>query len=128
MSTEATMTAGWCGNKGARPPTSLEVARRGKMILIESCLSSIPNYIQWVHIICRMRYISKWIRQFLLAWHHLKKYYMDKWEIMVTPKKTGGASFTDTRVMNKCLLAKWIVKIERGDDNLCCNLLRQNYL
>jgi hypothetical protein len=38
------MTAGWCGNKGARPRTSLEVARRGKMILIESCLGSIPNY------------------------------------------------------------------------------------
>lgn len=78
-----------------------------------------------------MKYISKWIRQFLLAWchgPHLKKYYMDKWEIMVTPKKIGGASFTNTRVMNKCLLAKWIVKIERGDDNLCCNLLRQNYL
>jgi hypothetical protein len=32
-------------------------------------------------------------------WHH--------------PKKLGGAGFTNTRVMNKCLLAKWIFKIER---------------
>jgi hypothetical protein len=25
--------------------------------------------------------------------------------------------------MNKCLLAKWIFKIESGEDNICCNLL-----
>ncbi|RCV24309.1 hypothetical protein SETIT_5G074300v2 [Setaria italica] len=36
---------------------------------------------------------------------------------MATPKKFGGAGFTNTREMNKCLLAKWIFKIERGDDS-----------
>ncbi|KAG2606896.1 hypothetical protein PVAP13_4NG209522 [Panicum virgatum] len=30
--------------------------------------------------------------------------------------------------MNKCLLSKWIFKIERGDGNICCNLLRKKYL
>jgi hypothetical protein len=47
---------------------------------------------------------------------------------MASPKKAGGARFTDTRVMNTCLLAKWLVKLERGDVTLCCNLLRQKYL
>jgi hypothetical protein len=44
------------------------------------------------------------------------------------PKKGWGAGFTDTRAMTTCLLAKWLVKLERGDDTLCCNLLRQKYL
>lgn len=53
---------------------------------------------------------------------------MSKWDLMATPRNAGGAGFTNTRVRNVCLLAKWIVKIERGDNNLCCNLLRNKYL
>jgi hypothetical protein len=34
-------------------------------------------------------------------------------------KDDWGAGFTDTRVMNRYLLANWPVKIERGDDTLC---------
>jgi hypothetical protein len=51
-------------------------------------------------------------------WHgpNLKrKYHMAKWDLMATPKSAGGAGFTDTRVMNRCLLAKWLVKIEGGE-------------
>jgi hypothetical protein len=47
---------------------------------------------------------------------------------LATPKKAGGAGFTNTRIRNKCFLAKWFFKIERGDQTLCCNLLRQKYL
>jgi hypothetical protein len=43
-----------------------------------------------------------------------RRYHMAKWDLMTTPKAAGGVGFTDTRVMNKCLLAKWIFKIERG--------------
>jgi hypothetical protein len=53
---------------------------------------------------------------------------MAKWGVMTSPKKAGGAGFTDTRVMNTCLLAKWLIKLERGDNTVCCNLLRQKYL
>jgi hypothetical protein len=64
-------------------------------------------------------------------WHgpNLKrKYHMAKWDLMATPKSAGGAGFTNTRVMNRCLLAKWLVKIEGGENTLCCNLLRNKYL
>jgi hypothetical protein len=47
---------------------------------------------------------------------------------MTTLKAAGGVGFTNTRAMNKCLLAKWIFKLERGDKTICCNLLRQKYL
>jgi hypothetical protein len=34
----------------------------------------------------------------------------------------------DVRAMNISLLAKWIDRLEKGDDNLCCSLLRKKYL
>jgi hypothetical protein len=30
--------------------------------------------------------------------------------------------------MNVFLLSKWVLKLERGDDDLCCTLLRKKYL
>jgi hypothetical protein len=47
---------------------------------------------------------------------------------MMTLKNAGGVGFTNSRVMNMCLLAKWLVKIEAGEDTICCNFLRQKYL
>jgi hypothetical protein len=44
------------------------------------------------------------------------------------PSQCGGLAFTNNRLMNECLLAKWIIKLERGDGDLCCNLLRKKYL
>jgi hypothetical protein len=30
--------------------------------------------------------------------------------------------------MNQCLLSRWIVKLERGDSDMCTSLLRKKYL
>jgi hypothetical protein len=57
-----------------------------------------------------------------------KKYHMMRWEVLATPKQVGGLGFTDTRVMNQCLLSKWIYKLEKGDNNPCCKMLRAKYL
>jgi hypothetical protein len=63
---------------------------------------------------------------------------MVKWEELTMPRDCGGLGFTNTRLMNECLcftntrlmnecwLAKWIIILERGDDDLCCTLLRKN--
>jgi hypothetical protein len=53
---------------------------------------------------------------------------MVKWDELAKPKDHGGLGFTDTRLMNVCLLSNWIVTLERGDDDLCCTLLRKKYL
>jgi hypothetical protein len=116
-----------------RVPTwqSVGLSSGGKMILVESCLSSIPMYSMGIY------HLQEEIHQKIDAarakffWHGpnlKKKYHMAKWELMMTPKNAGGVGFTNTRVMNRCLLAKWLLKIETGEDNLCCNLLRQKYL
>ena len=47
------------------------------------------------------------------------------WDILAKLKDVGGLGFTDTRVMNKCLLAKWIFRIERCDKKICLDLLRR---
>jgi hypothetical protein len=53
---------------------------------------------------------------------------MIKWEALNRPKDFGGLGFLDVRVMNTCLLAKWIDRLEKDEDNLCCSLLRNKYL
>jgi hypothetical protein len=53
---------------------------------------------------------------------------MVKCDELAKPKDHGGLGFTNTRLMNMCLLSKWIFKLERGDDDLCYILLRKKYL
>jgi hypothetical protein len=36
---------------------------------------------------------------------------MVKWVELANPRDHGGLGFTDTRLMNECLLAKWIIKL-----------------
>ena len=43
-----------------------------------------------------------------------RKYHMIKLEALNRTKEFGGLGFADVRVMNTCLLAKWIDKLERG--------------
>ena len=52
-----------------------------------------------------------------------RKYHMIRWEAPNRPKEFGGLGFIDVRVMNNCLLGKWIDKLERGDESLCCALV-----
>jgi hypothetical protein len=47
---------------------------------------------------------------------------------LIKPKDHGGLGFTDTRLMNECLPPKWIIKLERGDGDLCSTPLRRKYL
>jgi hypothetical protein len=50
------------------------------------------------------------------------------WEVMAKPREFGGLGFINTRLMNQCLLSRWIVKLERGDLDMCTTLLRKKYL
>jgi hypothetical protein len=94
----------------------------GKMILTESCLSSIPTYTMGVYHLQEEIHHKMDTARSNLLWHgpHQKrKYHMAKWGGDGISKDDCGADFTDTRVMNRYLLANWPVKIERGDDTLC---------
>lgn len=53
---------------------------------------------------------------------------MMKWEGLIRPKDFGGLGFMDTKIMNLCLLSKWVVRLERGDSDVCLEVLRKKYL
>jgi hypothetical protein len=130
----ATSDLNYVAAKGEkRVPTwqSVGLSSGGKMILVESCLSSIPSYTMGVYALQEGVHQKMDTARANFFWHGpnmKRRYHMAKWDLMTTPKAAGGVGFTDTRAMNKCLLAKWIFKIERGDKTICCNLLRQKYL
>lgn len=87
------------------------------MILTESCLSSIPNYVMGIFHLRGEAHHKMETARSNFFWHgpgQKKKYHMMRWEVLGTPKEEGGLGFTDTRVMNQCLLSKWIFKLERG--------------
>lgn len=52
---------------------------------------------------------------------------MIKWEALCRPKEFEGLGFTNTRVMNIALLCKWIFRLESGNADPVCNLLRRKY-
>jgi hypothetical protein len=108
----------------------LHLSSRGKSILIESSLSSLPMYTMGVYLLPEEVHHKIDSTRAGLNWDagQKKKYHMVKWEELARLKEHGGLGFTETRLMNMCMLSKWIFKLERGDRNMCCDLLRKKYL
>jgi hypothetical protein len=102
----------------------------GKSVLIESSLRYLPNYTMGVYLLTNEVHHKIYLNRANFYWdsENKKKYHMVKWEELTKAKDHGGLGFTYTRMMNKCLLAKWIIKLERGDGDLCSTLLRKKYL
>ena len=48
----------------------------------------------------------------------LCKYHMVHWQDLCAPTNFGGLGFIESRAKNISLLAKWIIKLERGDQDL----------
>lgn len=102
----------------------------GKAILVNSSLTSIPMYTMGVYLLPETTHQmmdSIRVRFFWEGLENKRKYHMVKWEALCRPKEFGGLGFNNTRVMNAALRCKWIVRIESGQDDLCCMLLRRKY-
>jgi hypothetical protein len=56
------------------------------------------------------------------------KYHMARWETVGRPKDQGGLGIINTRIMNECLLVKWIWRIVKGSDSLWYKLLQAKYM
>lgn len=93
----------------------------GKSTLIDACLSSVPMYTMGVYQLYEGNFQmldSIRSRFFWQGTGKKRKYHMVKWEALNRPKEFGGLGFMDVRVMNVCLLSKWIDKLERDDNSL----------
>jgi hypothetical protein len=53
---------------------------------------------------------------------------MARWETVGRPKDQGGLGIINTRIMNECLLVKWIWRIVKGSDSLWYKLLQAKYM
>jgi len=56
-------------------------------------------------------------------WYLLQAICMAKWEMVSRPKDQGGLSIINTKVMNECLLTKWIWKILQEPEELWFKIL-----
>jgi hypothetical protein len=57
-----------------------------------------------------------------------QKYHMVKWATMCTPKEVEGLGFTNTKLMNVCLMAKWSWKVYNGQGGLWLQILRRKLM
>jgi hypothetical protein len=53
---------------------------------------------------------------------------MTKWEAIATPREFGGLEIINTRLINDCLLVKWIWRLVKKEDSLWCKILYGKYL
>ena len=103
----------------------------GRLILTNSCLSSIPMY-------CMSFY---WLQEGVhkkmggirtnFLWQGTEekfRYHMTKWKMVSRPKDHGGVGIINIKIMNECLLVKWIWKIHQEPDELWFKLIKAKYL
>lgn len=86
----------------------------GKVILINSCLSSIPLFCMSMYCLSDGTHegFDKHRSSFFWSSHdNKKKYRLVKWKTICKPKDIGGLGITNASIMNKCLLLKWWWKI-----------------
>jgi hypothetical protein len=80
----------------------LQLFSGGESILIESSLSSLPNYIMGAYLHPGQVHHKMDSARARFYWDAdvKRKYHMVKWEVMAKPREFGGLGFTDTRLMN----------------------------
>ena len=104
-----------------------------KTILINPCLCSAPLYTIRVYLLYEGNYLqldTGWSRFFWQGTSKELKHHIVKWEIWADQKiLVGCLSWMSEAQSYECLLrAKWIDRLEREDNSICCELLRREYL
>jgi hypothetical protein len=102
----------------------------GRLVLINSVLSSLPMYMMSFFkipkgVLEKLGYYRS--RFFWQCDEHKKKYRLAKWSILHKPRSVGGMGIIDLDIQNKCLLSKWIFKLI-NEDGLCQQVLKKKYL
>ena len=102
---------------------------RGRLVLINSVLSSLPMFMMSFFEIPRgvekidcFRSCFYWQND-----QHKRKYRLAKWEILCQPKYQGGLGIQNLDIQNKCLLSKWLFKL-LNEDGMWQKLLRNKYI
>ena len=87
----------------------------GRLILTNSCLSSLPMYTIGFYLLPKMVHAEMDQIRGNFFWQGAGgdfKYHMAKMDTICRPRTQGGLGLVNTSLMNECLLTKWIWKIE----------------
>ena len=100
------------------------------MILLKGCLSNVPFYMMSMFELPKgpCKKIEFFMKR--LLWREgadAKKYHLVRWEKVCQPTEMGGLGVVDLKVMNICLLSKWLWKLENGE-GIWQNLVRRKYV
>jgi hypothetical protein len=92
--------------------SSLSVA--GRITLINACLSNSPIYHMSMYLLSNKTIgnLDKKKEVSLARWWRQKKYHLTRWEKAYTSRKKGGLGIKNLRVINICLMCKWLWKFE----------------
>ena len=103
----------------------------GKLVLLNSCLSSLPMFLMGFYLLPKG--LHKWMDSLRskFFWQGAKeefKYHMASWDSISRPTDLGGLGVIKTNLMNDCLMVKWIWKITKGSSEIWYKLLEAKYL
>jgi hypothetical protein len=106
------------------------LSSRGRLVLINSVLSSLPMYMMSFFripkgVLEKFDYYRS--RFFWQCDEHKRKYRLAKWSILHKPRSVGGMGIIDLDIQNKCLLSKWVFKL-LNEDGVWQQMLRKKYL
>jgi hypothetical protein len=101
-----------------------------RLILINSVLTSLPMFLlSFFEIPVGIRKRLDFFRSrfFWQSDGHKRKYRLTKWNIICRPRDDGGLGIEVLDIKNKCLLSKWLFKLQ-NEEGVWQELLRNKYL
>jgi hypothetical protein len=107
------------------------LSKGGRLILTNSCLSSLPTYTMGFYLLPKDIHKKMDRIRSNFFWQGAEKknsFHMAKWDMVTRPKDQGGLGVADTSLMNECLLVKWIWKITQGSDDIWFKLIKAKYM
>lgn len=102
----------------------------GRLILVNSSLSSLSTYTMGFYRFNEEAHKHMDTIRSRFFWRGANgkfKYHMMKWDDMCRPKDFGGLRVINTRVMNDCLITKWIWRINHSKNELWLRILKAKY-
>ena len=98
-------------------------------MLIQSALCGVPIYHMSMYLLpdTNIERMTKVMRKFFWQGNATKKkYYMVKWNLITKPKRKGGLSLKNLKLLNVSLLCKWWWRLE-SEEGLWQDIVRQKY-
>ena len=102
-----------------------------RLTLINACLSSLTLHAMGVWLLGDgvHQVMNKHRSRFYWEDRGLRlRFHWVRWEAMCKPKSMGGLGIMDTKIMNICLMAKWIWRLYAGEQGIWADILRNKYL